>query len=265
MLTVVASGKAAPGATTSAWALALAWPGELLMVDCDPAGGDMAPGLLPGRVVADRGLLSWSAAARGGVPAMAAAAMFAAHAVALPEWPQVWLVPGFTTATQSHSFTPEVWERLALALALARSSAAIGRDSLVDAGRLVGDRAPWPVLRAADQVIVTVRPTVRSVHAAQDATQRLRHELGDLAKVVALVVGDGPYSAAEVAVALALPLAGTLPYDRPTAQVLSDGAAGERGLHRSPLLRAAGAVAREAVRAAAAAAAGSAGTGMVRR
>jgi len=259
MLTVVAAGKSAPGATTSAWALALTWPGELLVVDCDPAGGDMAPGLLPGRVVADRGLLSWSAAARGGVPAMAAAAMFAAHAVALPERPQVWLVPGFTTATQSYSFTPQVWERLALALA--RSSTAIGRDSLVDAGRLVGDRAPWPVLRAADQVIVTVRPTVRSVHAAQDATQRLRHELGDLAKVVALVVGDGPYSAGEVAAALALPLAGALPYDRAAAQVLSDGAAGERGLHRSPLLRAAGAVAREAVRAAAYAA--PAGTGMV--
>lgn len=262
MLTVVASGKAAPGATTSAWALALTWPGELLVVDCDPAGGDMAPGLLPGRVVADRGLLSWSTAARRGVPALVAATMFTAHAVALPERPQVWLVPGFTTATQSHSFTAEVWERLALALA--RSAAAIGRDSLVDAGRLVGDRAPWPVLRAADQVILTVRPTVRSVHAAQAATQRLRQELGDLGTVVALVVGDGPYAAAEVAGALGLPLAGTLPYDRPAAQVLSDGAVGERGLPRSPLLRAAGAVAREAVRSAAAAQA-SAGTGMASR
>ena len=238
MLTVVTSGKAAPGVTTSTWALALAWPGPLLVADCDPAGGDMAPGLLAGRVSADRGLLSWSTAARRGVPARQAATMLVEHAVELPEQPQVWLVPGVTTAAQGTSFTPEAWERLASALHT--SNASIGRDALVDAGRLVTDRGCWPVLRAADRVLLAVRPSVRSVHAAQDATQRLRHELGDLAKVSALVVGDGPYSAGEVAKALDLPLAGTLPYDRTTAQALSDGATvSPKTLRRSALLRAA--------------------------
>src|SRR5437764_653763 len=50
MLTVVTSGKAAPGVTTSCWALALSWPRRLLVVDCDPAGGDMAAGWLVGRI-----------------------------------------------------------------------------------------------------------------------------------------------------------------------------------------------------------------------
>ena len=243
MLTVVTSGKAAPGVTTSAWALALTWPGPLLVADCDPAGGDMAPGLLAGRVSTDRGLLSWSTAARRGVPAMQAATLVAEHAVQLPEQPQVWLVPGFTTAAQGTSFTAEAWERLASALQT--SSGSIGRDALVDAGRLVTDRACWPVLRAADRVLVAVRPSVRSVHAAQDATQRLRQELGDLAKVTALVVGDGPYSAGEVAKALGLPLSGTLPYDRTTAQALSDGATvSSKTLQRSALLRAASSLAK---------------------
>jgi hypothetical protein len=243
MLTVLTAGKAAPGATTATWALALSWPGPLLVADCDPAGGDMAPGLLAGRAITDRGLVSWAAAARRGMPAMQAAELIAGHSVELPEYPRVWLLPGFGTATQAGSFTTDTWERLALALQ--RAGSAIGREALVDTGRLVGDRGGcWPLLRAADRVLLTVRRSVRSVHAAQDATRRLRAELGDLEKVSALVVGDGPYSAKEVAAALELRLAGTLPADRAAAQVLSDGAwAGIRGLQRSALLRAAQALA----------------------
>lgn len=238
MLTVLASGKAAPGVTTSTWALALSWPRPLLVADCDRAGGDMAAGLLAGRIRADRGLLSWSTAARRGVPALGAAALLSEHAVQVPEQPRLWLLPGFTTATQGASFAADAWERLALALE--QSSASIGRDTLVDAGRLVGDRGCWPVLQAADRVLLAVRRSVRSVHAAQDAAQRLRQELGDLAKVTALVIGDGRYAATEVAKALQLPLAGTLPEDRAAAQALSDGAPTNwKTLQRSALLRAA--------------------------
>src|SRR3954468_20005568 len=242
VLTVVASGKAAPGVTTSTWALALSWPRPLLVADCDPAGGDMAPGLLAGRVGLDRGLLSWSTAARRGLPATAAATLLTEHAVQVPERPQVSLLPGFATATQGTSFTSETWERLALALEQAAATA--GQDVLVDAGRLVTDRGCWPVLRAADRVLLTVRPSVRSVHAAQDAAQRLRSELGDLAKVTALVVGAGPYSASEVAGALQLPLAGVLPYDRTAAEILSDGTpSSPKTLRRAALMRAASSVA----------------------
>jgi hypothetical protein len=244
VLTVVTSGKAAPGATTSTWALALSWPGPLVVADCDPAGGDMAPGLLAGRVSTDLGLLSWSTSARRGIPALTAATMFAQHVVHIPEHPSVWFLPGFTNMTQGFSFSGDVWERLALALE--RSSSAIGRDALVDAGRLVGDRGNWPLLRAADQVLLAVRPSVRSVHAAQDATQKLRYELGDLSKVGALVVGSGPYPSSEVASALQISLAGTLPDDRQAAAVLSDGAAGPvtKQLQKSALLKAGAGVAK---------------------
>jgi MinD-like ATPase involved in chromosome partitioning or flagellar assembly len=239
VLSVVTSGKAAPGVTTLAWALALGWPGGVLAADCDPAGGDMAPGLLAGRVGTEHGLLSWAAAARRGVPAMTAAALFAEHVVELPEQRGVWFLPGFATAAQGRSFTGEVWERLALALA--RSSSAVGRDAVVDAGRLVGEAGNGPLLRAADAVLLVVRPSVRSVHAAQDAATRLRQELGDLDTVSAVVVGSGPYPAGEVAAALQVRLAVTVPDDRSAAAVLSDGASGSllRPLARSQLLRAA--------------------------
>jgi SAF domain len=65
-MTVVAvtGGKAGPGATTAALALGLSWPGAVLLVDADGAGGDMVPGMLPGRVGTERGLLSWLVATR---------------------------------------------------------------------------------------------------------------------------------------------------------------------------------------------------------
>lgn len=238
MLTVVASGKAAPGVTTCTWALALSWPRPLLVADCDPAGGDMAPGLLAGRVSLDHGLLSWSTAARRGPSATSAAVLLTEHAVQVPESPRVSLLSGFATAAQGTSFTHEAWDRLALALA--HSATAVGRDVLVDAGRLVSDRGCWPVLRAADQVLLAVRPSVRSVHAAQDAAQRLRSELGDLETVAVLAIGNGPYAPGEVAGALHLPLAGALPYDRVTAEILSDGTmSSPKTLRRGALMRAA--------------------------
>ncbi len=245
MFTVLTSGKAAPGVTTSVWALTLAWPRPLLVADCDLAGGDMAPGLLAGRTSADRGLLSWSAAARRGIPAGTAATMFAEHAAEIPEQADAWLIPGFTNATQGHSFTEDTWQRLADALQATPS--VLGRDVLVDTGRLIGERGNWPVMHAADRILLAVRPSVRSVHAAQDATTRLRHELGDLNKVTALVIGDGPYSASEVASALHMPLAGILPYDRDAASVLSDGAsvAIRKPLRRSALLKAAAELAQQ--------------------
>ncbi len=247
MLTVVTSGKAAPGVTTSTWALAMTWPRPVLVADCDPAGGDMAPGLLAGRVSTAHGLLSWSTSARRGIPAMTAATMFAQHVVELPERRETWFMPGFTNATQGFSFTEDIWERLALALE--RSWASIGRDTVVDAGRLVGERGNWPVLQAADHVLLAVRPSVRSVHAAHDATTKLRYELGDLAKVSALVVGSGPYSAAEVAASLQVSLGATLPEDRTVAAMLSDGASGSvaRAMQRSALLKAAAALGKRLV------------------
>jgi hypothetical protein len=251
VLTAVTSGKAAPGVTTSVWALALTWPRAVLAADCDPAGGDMAPGQLAGRVSTEHGLLSWSTSARRGIPAMTAATMFAQHVVELPERPGTWFMPGFTNSTQGFSFTEDIWERLALALE--RSYASIGRDALVDAGRLVGDRGTWPVLRAADRVLLAVRPSVRSVHAAQDATTKLRYELGDLGKVSALVIGSGPYSPGEVSSALQVSLGGTLPDDRSVASMLSDDAGGSsaRALPRSSLLKAAARLSKQLVSASA--------------
>jgi hypothetical protein len=211
-----------------------------MVCDCDPAGGDMVAGLLVGRVPLDRGLVSWSAAARR-ASALDAATYFALHTVAVPEADDLWLLPGIQTEGQAAGLNLAAWDRLARAVQ--RAGLVIGRDVLVDTGRL-GATACWPVVRVADRVVLTVRPTVRSVHAAIGAAGQLRSQLGDLTRVSALVVGDGPYSATEVAAAIDVPLAGLLPFDRGAATALSDGVpAGLRGLRRSRLVRAASGVA----------------------
>jgi MinD-like ATPase involved in chromosome partitioning or flagellar assembly len=237
MLITIVAGKAAPGATTATWALALGWPGPVLAVDADPAGGDMAAGLLLGRVPVDRGLLSWSTATRR-ASGVEAAVMLAGHVVGLPEAPHLWVMPGFQNAAQAGALDAGGWDGLARGLEPAQAAA--GRDVVVDCGR-VGDRSCWPVIRAADRVLLVCRRSGRSIHAARNASSLLQARLGDLGSVGLLVVDDaGPYDPRAIAQELTVALFGVLPADRAAAAVLSDGAApGVRGIQRSRLLKAA--------------------------
>jgi MinD-like ATPase involved in chromosome partitioning or flagellar assembly len=245
-MTVVAvtGGKAGPGATTSALALGLSWPGAVLLVDADGAGGDMVPGMLPGRVGTELGLLSWLVATRRHTVLEAAQAL-AEHVVLLPEAPGVWLMPGVQHGGQAQPLVLGGWERLAQALE--REPTAAGRDVIVDTGRL-SSGACWQVLAVADQVLLAVRPTARSVQGARGAADQLREHLGDLALVRLLICGTGEYSAKDVSAQLGVAVAGALPANRAAAAVLTEGAAaGMRSLRRSRLLRSAASLAADLV------------------
>ena len=245
-MTVVAvtGGKAGPGATTAALALGLSWPRPVLLVDADACGGDMVPGMLPGRVGTELGLLSWLVATRRHA-VLEAAKVLAEHVVCLPEAPQVWLMPGVQHGGQAQPLASGGWERLARVLE--REPTAGRRDVIVDTGRL-SSGACWPVLAVADQVLLAVRPTARSVQGARGAADLLREHLGDLAVVRLLICGAGEYSANDVSRQLGVPVAGVLPHDRAAAAVLTDGAAeGMRPLKRSRLLRSAASLAAQLV------------------
>jgi len=66
VLIAFVSGKGAPGTSTSALALALAWPRPVLLAECDPRGGDLVWGFGQGRDTAPR-----SAGVAGGGPSPA--------------------------------------------------------------------------------------------------------------------------------------------------------------------------------------------------
>lgn len=233
----VVAGKASPGATTVAVALTLSWPGPVLLLDADPGGGDVAPGLLPGRADTQSGLLSWVVATRHR-PALEATGALVKHALALPEAGDAWVLPGLQSASQAGALAGGGWTRLATAVERCRS--VLGRDVVVDVGRL-GEASGWPVIAACDVVVLVVRPTARSVQGAKAAADTLRARLGDLDAVRLLVNGAGPYPPAQVAEQLGVARGEVLPADPRAATALVDGSvATVRGLTRSRLVRAAG-------------------------
>src|SRR3954471_21120369 len=69
MLIALASVKGSPGVTSTCLALAAVWPRPVVLLEADPAGGDLAyrcSAAHGGPVSANRGLLPLAAAVRGG-------------------------------------------------------------------------------------------------------------------------------------------------------------------------------------------------------
>lgn len=243
MLVVVGAGKASPGATTAAIALALSWPREVLLVDADPFGGDVVPGLLPGRLTADLGLLTWATATRRET-VLASVEAITEHVVALPEAPGVWLMPGLQSASQMGAVTP-AWARLAQSLE--RASSVLGRDVIVDAGRL-GDASCWPVVESADVLLLVARSTMRSVCATASAVDLVTRKVGDTDGTRLVLTAAGSYTSAQIGEVIDLELVGSLSADPKAAAALTDGAVvGVGGMRRSRLLRSASLLARDLV------------------
>jgi len=161
-MTVVAvtGGKAGRGATTAALALGLSWPGPVLLVDADACGGDMVPGMLPGRVGTERGLLSWLVATRRNT--VLESAQVAGRACGLVAGGPCGVADCRESNTAgSRSLWPRGVGNGWLGYWRGELTAG-GRDVIVDTGRLSSGSC-WPVLAVADQVLLVVRPTARSV------------------------------------------------------------------------------------------------------
>ncbi|SEP53794.1 hypothetical protein [Amycolatopsis saalfeldensis] len=237
MITII-SGKGAPGATTTLAALAVCWPAPVLLADCDPAGGDLAPGWLgqwvvDGTIRIDRGVLSHATATRhatAGDPVT-----LIEHVQPGPPARHVALLAGLTAPGQEAAVSTAGWTRLTSALAAFRTAAGQPADALVDLGRY-SSATPWSLLLAADVVLVAVRPTQRHVLAA-------RPLLADLAKRIApqrlglAVCATTPAGTREVRAALGREVAVEVPADVRAAAVFSDGVDGGVVPSRSPLLR----------------------------
>jgi hypothetical protein len=223
-----------PGVTTAGLALSLGWPGQVILAECDPSGGDVLAGLFAGHMPARGGLLTL--AVEAGQNPDAAAAL----------WPQLielddergrLLLAGISDPRQSTALAP-VWPMLAATLA------AQPADVIADCGRLDVGGGVEPVLAAASLVVLVLRPTLRQVSKARARIEMLTQLLGGPGRMTLLLIGEGTYPAREVSRALGIAVAGSLPYDAKAASVLSDGAGSRRGLQARPLIRAAGAAGR---------------------
>ena len=220
-----------PGATTSALALALAWPRPVVLAECDPAGGDILAGLFAGHLPGPPGLLGLALeAGRGGGRLRAD---LAAHLAPLDMGGNGWFLAGIRDPRQAPGLAP-CWP--AIATELAGHSA----DVIADCGRLdAGEGQPASILALASVVVFVMRASVRQVAAAGPRIEMVSAVAGGTGRLRLLLVGERGSGAREVGRTSGIPVLGSLPADARTAALLSDGQGHRSGLHRSPLIRAA--------------------------
>ena len=229
-LIVLCSAKGSPGVTTTSLALTLVCRRAALLVEADPAGGDVMAGYLRGQVPCDRGLLQLAIAARHG----RLAEDFNSQLINLNRHANGaarLLLPGLTNPAQAATLMPAWIEISAYLSGLAEA----GGDVIVDAGRLVGATTPWPLIAVADEIALVLRTTLRSVSAAAPVVERL--QTIDTPRPLGLITIDGgDYGSSEVGKRLGAPVLAALPWQPREAVALSDGHGAIGG--RTSLLRA---------------------------
>ncbi|MFF9171823.1 MULTISPECIES: hypothetical protein [unclassified Streptomyces] len=232
--------RGAPGVTTSALALLLAWPlkpgRRMILAECDPDGGAVLHGLLQGSLGDRYGLRNLSIAARKNEFSDA----FWRQLIDLSsedgrkESPRDrLLLPGIADPAEAAGLGP-VWK--ALALMFRGIEADYGHDVLIDLGRNGGVGPSAVLAEQADAVFVVVRNTLRCLHAAQSRVRVLQEHVGEVGLVM---IEEGPYAAGEVQRVLQVPVVATLPFVPKDAAVLSDGVEQPRHFTKSALMKAA--------------------------
>lgn len=232
MLVGICSVKGAPGVTTAALALAARWPvGDPLVIEADPAGGDVAA---RHRLPAAPGLVSLAAVARR----QSNAELLAEHSQQLPGGLRV--IPGPVAAEQARAALGVLTTRGVRAMRAAASpqDAAV----LVDVGRLDTSSPALPLVRGAESLVVMTRP--RADQLSHVAT--LLNEIPTWTRIPGLVLIGGGYSRVEVERELRVPVMGTLPDDAAGAAPLCGQQRG-RSPEKSALGRAAERLARNLV------------------
>ncbi|MGI5211387.1 ParA family protein [Plantactinospora sp. CA-290183] len=232
------SAKGSPGVTTAALACTLSWHHRVVLAECDPSGGSVLAGYLGGVLPGPRGIGELAVGElRDGNLEQA----FWSQLVDLdaPHRERL-LLPGVVDPAQAGSVVP-LWQRFADFFA-ALDKGQPGYDVIVDCGRLHVVGPPWPVLRAAEIVLLVTAPRLpdlSATHATVKAIERDFAEHRVPAGSLRLLLVGGGHGRSEVAKALRLPVIAQLPDDPRTAEVLAHG--GTVRANR-PLMRAASAL-----------------------
>lgn len=215
----LASASGAPGTTTAALALSIAWHRPVLLVEADPAGvSAIAAGWYKGNPPHNRGLVNLAVAYRHGDLSGA----LRDHTFQLDQF-DVSVLAGARSPAQVASVAP-IWDPV---VPILRDLDNSGMDVIVDAGRLVTCASPWPLVRVSDAVLLTTRTSLPAVNGARAWGSQLNTELTSLGiadHLALLLVGEGqPFTAREMKKHTALSTVATLSWDPVNAQRISDG------------------------------------------
>jgi hypothetical protein len=200
--------------------MAGAWPRPVVLVEADPDGGVLAARYGLGR---DPGLAGLAAAMHGALPTPEAI------------WEHAQRLPGGVAVVVAHE-SGDVSSAMLAAVAgrLATWCGSVAEfDVIADCGRLRSGSPALPLVRAADAVLIAVRPQPDELYAALHQTGGLT----DAPAIAGLVlVGDRPYGPDEVRSQLGVPVVGAVADDAKAARVLREGGS-SRALRVSPLVR----------------------------
>ncbi|NNE74303.1 MAG: hypothetical protein HKN26_11610 [Acidimicrobiales bacterium] len=222
-LLCVASVKGSPGVTLTTLALAAAWPTEhddqKVLIEADADGGTLAVHYQLGR---DPGLIGLTAAAGHQLDI----ADVWNHSQELPGGLPVVVAPDQPDKAANIISTAGC----TLARPLAQRNDLV---ALVDCGRLSSRSAANDIVRHADALIVVLRPTAPNI---QIAAHRLAAQRRLCENVTWLLVGDRPYSPAEIQGVHQVPVLGVIADDLIGARGLEHGTS-DKKLRRSAFIR----------------------------
>jgi len=219
------------GVTTAAAGLAMLWPKgrPRALVEADPAGGALAAvvGLAP-----EPGLVSLAAAARRG----ADPALVFEHSRQLANG---------TLALYAPPGADRAGPALAMASTILARLGELDFDSLLDCGRLGGAGPNGGLFEQADQRLLLSRPRLPDLSTLAAFLESRAPMAGRPSLVL---VGPGPYRAAEVTDAFGLEVLAHLPWGSEVAEIIPAGVPASRSHARAPLVRALRSLAEELAR-----------------
>ncbi|NKS56235.1 hypothetical protein GS504_01225 [Rhodococcus hoagii] len=233
MYLALTSVKGAPGVTTTAVGLALTG-GERhhLVVEADITGSSsILAGYFKAQRRHDRGLL------RLVRPNLENDLDNALPDNLISESPSFTVLPGIAEPRHAAQVAM-LWDDLGRQLGLYATE---GARVLVDCGQFGAEHGPLPLLSHADVVGVVIGSTLPQIAAARVRIPMIRHHLSNIrsrARLGLIVVGDYPYTAAQIADQLKVPAIATIVNNPKHARVFSEGAVMPKWKQRSsPYLR----------------------------
>jgi len=228
---VLLSARGAPGVTTLACALGAVWPRgrDVVIAECDPAGGDLAArfSLSP-----DVGMSTLAMALRHSDRETCLS--LDRHVQRLPGGLEILCGP--VGADAGHVLDTAVatldWDSL-------------GIDSIVDCGRLGAQLAGQQgAIRSAHRVVLLARPDASSIAQCRWALSRLAAlRPSQLGAISLLIAGPGVFDPVDIAETLGVELLGVIPHDPEAAAVLRGEPGANRAFARSALVTSASALA----------------------
>lgn len=215
---VLTSAGHAPGVTATSLGLALAWPGSVLVADCDrqPTQSVLA-GFLQGQDPARRGLGQLLQAHRERRPLEPVIESNLMPLAPQPEGaPSRVFLPGFSHPGMVGLFG-HAWPDLMAALARYPG------DVLVDAGQIGVSGLPKPLSAGADAVLVVVRTSLVALASLRLYLPLLLESVPE-GRLGLVVIGEGrPYDRHEVEGQFGVPIWASVPFEPEAAAAYSEG------------------------------------------